>query len=383
VRRVVIVALTAVVLLGPGACLTGVALIAVPATARCAPAGVVTVSGVPDRLTATTTTGTPVTLDRVQLGHAATIVQVGAASAGVGRDGILIALMAALTESRLRMLANTGAYPQSATFPHDGDGSDHDSLGLFQMRPAAGWGTVAQLMDPTYQARAFYGGPDGPNRGSPRGLLDIPGWQDLPKGAAAQAVEVSAHPDRYASFQPVAEAILAALTQATHSPAATTPVAETTRVVFPLPDGAWTRTSGFGTRLHPVLGTRRLHAGVDLAAPAGTPILAAADGRVAAAGPADGYGHLIVLEHTIDGQPVATAYAHMPATGIHVAAGDHVTAGQHIGDVGSTGNSTGPHLHFELRPGGPDAQPIDPEPWLQGRAIPAQPAQAQILGCSA
>jgi murein DD-endopeptidase MepM/ murein hydrolase activator NlpD len=161
------------------------------------------------------------------------------------------------------------------------------------------------------------------------------------------------------------------------------PVAETSRVVFPLPDGAWTRTSGFGSRLHPVLGTRRLHAGVDLAARAGTPILAAADGRVAVAGPADGYGHLIVVEHTIDGEPVATAYAHMPPTGIHVAVGDHVTAGQHIGDVGSTGNSTGPHLHFELRPGGHGAEAVDPEPWLRGRAISALPAETPALGCTA
>jgi hypothetical protein len=68
--------------------------------------------------------------------------------------------MAALTESTLRMLTNTGTYPESANYPNDGNGSDHDSLGLFQMRPQSGWGTVAELMDPNYQARAFFGGPD-------------------------------------------------------------------------------------------------------------------------------------------------------------------------------------------------------------------------------
>ena len=120
--------------------------------------------------------------------------------------------MAALTESHLRMLANTGTYPESANYPNDGDASDHDSLGLFQMRPQAGWGTVAELMDPNYQARAFYGGPTGPNYPSPRGLLDIPGWQQLDPGEAAQAVEVSAYPDRYQNYQPIAEAILAVLT---------------------------------------------------------------------------------------------------------------------------------------------------------------------------
>ena len=97
----------------------------------------------------------------------------------MGRDGILIALMAALTESRMRMLANTSAYPESGDYPNDGNGSDNDSLGLFQMRPQAGWGTVAELMDPDYQAAAFYGGPGGPNQGSPRGLLDIPGWEQM------------------------------------------------------------------------------------------------------------------------------------------------------------------------------------------------------------
>jgi hypothetical protein len=110
------------------------------------------------------------------------------------------------------MLSNTSAYPASALYPNDGDGSDHDSLGLFQMRPSAGWGTVAQLMAAPYQAAAFFGGPTGPNRGSPRGLLDIPNGTTLPLGAAAQAVEVSAFPDRYAVFEPVARTILAALT---------------------------------------------------------------------------------------------------------------------------------------------------------------------------
>ena len=107
-----------------------------------------------------------------------------------------MALMAALTESTLRLLANTSAFPESAAHPHDGVGSDHDSLGLFQMRPSAGWGTVSELMDPFYQARAFFGGVSGPNAGSPRGLLDVDGWQLLEPGLAAQVVEVSAYPDR-------------------------------------------------------------------------------------------------------------------------------------------------------------------------------------------
>lgn len=141
-------------------------------------------------------------------------------------------------------------------------------------------------------------------------------------------------------------------------------VPETARVVIPLPAGTWVRASGFGMRVHPVTGVRKLHTGVDLAAPSGTHILAAADGVVAFAGPAAGYGHLILIEHTVDGQRVATGYAHMYADSIHVHRGDPVTAGDYIADVGSDGYATGPHLHFEVRPGGANADPKDPEPWL-------------------
>jgi peptidoglycan DL-endopeptidase CwlO len=129
---------------------------------------------------------------------------------GVPRDGQIIAIMMALQESSLRVLANSNV-PASLRFPHDGVGSDHDSLGTAQQRPAAGWGTIEQLMDPAYNVRAFYGGPSGPNHGSPRGLLDIPGWQFMSKGQAAQAVQVSAFPELYARWESEASAIVDAL----------------------------------------------------------------------------------------------------------------------------------------------------------------------------
>lgn len=159
---------------------------------------------------------------------------------------------------------------------------------------------------------------------------------------------------------------------------------ETARVSFPLPAGAWVRTSGFGIRVHPITGERKLHTGVDYAASNGTHILAAADGRVAFAGPATGYGHLILIEHTVGGKRIATGYAHMYADGIHVRAGDTVTAGQYIADVGSDGYSTGSHLHFEVRPGGADAAPVDPEPWLaSNRAADVEgSAEASDAGCN-
>lgn len=129
---------------------------------------------------------------------------------GIPRSGQIIAIMMALQESSLRMLANP-AVPASLDFPNDGLGRDHDSIGSAQQRPAAGWGTVEQLMDASYNARAFYGGPSGPNRGSPRGLLDVPGWQAMDKGQAAQAVQVSAFPELYARWEPAATAIVAAV----------------------------------------------------------------------------------------------------------------------------------------------------------------------------
>lgn len=98
---------------------------------------------------------------------------------------------------------------------------------------------------------------------------------------------------------------------------------------------------------------------------------------------ATGYGHLILIEHTVGGQQVATGYAHMYANDLHVVTGDSVTAGQYIADVGSDGYSTGSHLHFEIRPGGADGAPIDPEPWLasNGASNVEGGAAGRAAGC--
>jgi len=117
-----------------------------------------------------------------------------------------------------------------------------------------------------------------------------------------------------------------------------------------------TVSSGFGMRTHPLTGQRRLHAGLDLAAPTGTPIRAAAAGQVVSTGTAGGYGLTVDVSHA-DG--AITRYAHQSR--LLVRAGQTVAAGQVIGLVGSTGNSTGPHLHFEVRTA---AGPIDPLGWL-------------------
>jgi hypothetical protein len=367
VFRKLAVAALALMFFSPAVALLGIGVLMNPAAAHCAtPGGTVNLGPVPDSLTVTTANGETFTLNRQQLTHAATIIAIGNGQGDVGRPGIKIALMAALTESTLRMLTNTGTYPESANYPNDGNGSDHDSLGLFQMRPQSGWGTVAELMDPTYQAHAFFGGPTGPNYPSPRGLLDIPGWQQMDPGSAAQAVEVSAYPDRYRNYEPVAESILTALTSSSGPGlgAGGSGVASS-RVVFPLPEGTWVLTSPFGMRTHPITGEQKLHTGTDFAAPDGTPILAAADGLVTVAEFSGGYGGLIVIEHTIDGQngsrpPTRTC----GSTASTSTPDDRVTAGQHIGDVGSSGMSTGAHLHFEVRPGGTNGEAIDAAAWL-------------------
>jgi murein DD-endopeptidase MepM/ murein hydrolase activator NlpD len=119
-------------------------------------------------------------------------------------------------------------------------------------------------------------------------------------------------------------------------------------------------TSPFGTRFDPYYHVWQLHAGVDLAAPIGTPILAAADGRVSRAGWYGGYGNSTCIDHgRADGQRLSTCYGHQSK--LLVSPGQRVRAGQVIGLVGSTGASTGPHLHFEVRLGG---RPVDPLPWI-------------------
>jgi len=114
--------------------------------------------------------------------------------------------------------------------------------------------------------------------------------------------------------------------------------------------------SGFGMRVHPILRYERLHAGVDLSAPSGTAILAAAKGKVVLAEPRGGYGNCVVISH---GFGIATVYAHQSR--LSVQPGDKVEAGDVIGAVGSTGLSTGPHLHFETRVRG---VPVDPENFI-------------------
>lgn len=114
--------------------------------------------------------------------------------------------------------------------------------------------------------------------------------------------------------------------------------------------------SKFGLRLHPIFGTTRMHAGVDIGAPSGQAVWAAKEGRVIFAGVKGGYGNTVIVQH--EGN-VATLYAHLSAH--RTSEGEWVDTGEVIGLIGSTGWSTGPHLHFETRV---DGVPKDPELFL-------------------
>jgi murein DD-endopeptidase MepM/ murein hydrolase activator NlpD len=116
-------------------------------------------------------------------------------------------------------------------------------------------------------------------------------------------------------------------------------------------------TSGFGVRTDPFLGRPAMHTGLDFRAATGDPVRATANGKVASAGWAGGYGRMVEIDH---GNGLATRYGHLSEIGVKV--GDQIKIGQVIGAVGSTGRSTGPHLHYETRV---DGEPVDPQKFLR------------------
>ncbi|MBF6332082.1 peptidoglycan DD-metalloendopeptidase family protein [Nocardia transvalensis] len=138
------------------------------------------------------------------------------------------------------------------------------------------------------------------------------------------------------------------------------------RRTWPLAAGSFTISDTFGAR-------GGAHLGVDMAAADGTPIFSVADGIVVAAGPASGFGNWIVIDSIdINGRPFSAVYGHEWDSGVLVRVGQTVRAGQPIGTVGSAGESSGPHLHFEIVPGGrfTGGRQIDPLPWLDGAPTP-------------
>ncbi|MEU1746648.1 M23 family metallopeptidase [Micromonospora arida] len=319
-------------------------------------AGLVTLTGAATACSVVTTpAGTTGRYDTGQVHHAQVIVTVGVQH-GIPVRGQVIAVATALQESGLRNLG------------HLGEDNDHDSRGLFQQRPSQGWGTPAQIMDPEYAAAAFY-----------RALAAVAGWQSLPLTVAAQAVQRSAYPDAYARWEGDATALVGLVSD---QPAASGSPGEQCISV-----GGWmtpvqgTFVSGFRTDSRPG------HDGVDIAAAKGTPIHAAASGLVI---------RVVCNAHLRDGSPYScdvdgdpvtvlgcgwyvelrhpdstvTRYCHM-ARRPAVEVGQQVAVGQVIGQVGSSGHSSGPHLHLETHIGEPatESNAVDPVGFFASRGI--------------
>ena len=171
----------------------------------------------------------------------------------------------------------------------------------------------------------------------------------LQESLEAYKAESEAEYDRIASeMQDVSNQIAALSAQAAAN--GSVPMGDGT-LIWPTPS-CTTTNSAYGYRVHPIYGTVKFHAGEDIPAGYGAEILAAASGTVVTAGWVSGYGNYTVIDH---GGGLMTAYGHQSSFAVSV--GDVVTQGQVIGYVGSTGNSTGPHLHFEVYVNGATVDP--------------------------
>jgi len=309
-----------------------------------------------------------------QVGNAATIITIGA-HLNVPPRGWVIAIATAITESGLHNLGDQGA------------ANDHDSLGLFQQRPSQGWGTPAQIMDPVHAATAFY-----------THLLRVPGWQSMPLADAAQAVQISAYPDAYSRHEAEAQQLVGAVGSSgswataidlEHCLSNCPEILSNPGSADPLPSSSadiarcgWVAPvrapilSGFRTAVRPG------HDGVDLGAARGTPIRAASAGTVLVvrcnvvptsfgcdrdgSPSTPGCGWYVDIVHA---DRVITRYCHL-LTRAAMVEGQPVAAGQVIGVVGSSGNSSGPHLHFEVHVAD---RPVDPVAFMATRAPLGQP----------
>jgi len=295
-----------------------------------------------------------------QIRNAAIIINVGSELKLPPRAWV-IAVATAMQESRLSNLGHLGAR------------NDHDSLGLFQQRPSAGWGTPAQVQDPVYASRKFY-----------EKLQTVNGWERMPLTRAAQRVQRSAYPNAYAKHEGLATQIVNLLANG-----AANAVGDSLAMVCA--SGNQIAASGWTNPIRAVVGSgfrtpsRPTHQGVDLIIGRYTPIAAAASGVVSIVKcdedhrgrkscNQDGYpgkggcGWMVEILHAAD---VMTRYCHMVQQPF-VSVGQQVAAGDIIGRVGSSGNSSGPHLHFEVHLNNDRTSrgAINPVPFMQQQGAP-------------
>ena len=296
-----------------------------------------------------------------QIRNAAIIINTGSDLKMPPRAWV-IAVATAMQESRLTNLGNLGSR------------NDHDSLGLFQQRPSSGWGTPAEVTDPVYASTKFY-----------EKLKTIAGWETMPLTEAAQRVQISAYPDAYAKHEPIATQIVNELAHGAAG-ALGSSVTMVCAAAGQIAASGWTVPakgavvgSGFRTPERPT------HQGVDLIVGRYTPITAAASGIVSKVKcdedhtgrrtcDVDGYpgkggcGWMVEIQSAGN---IMTRYCHMVQRPF-VREGQQVTAGEVIGRVGTSGNSSGPHLHFEvhLNDDRSSAGAIDPVPFMRQQGVP-------------
>lgn len=273
-----------------------------------------------------------------QVKNAAIIISVGQ-DLEISSRGWIIAVATAMQESRLSNLGHLGA------------ANDHDSLGLFQQRPSSGWGTPDEITDPVYAATKFY-----------EKLQTIEGWENMKLTDAAQRVQISAFPDAYAKHEPLAVEIVDILTGGGARVSAVSTELGTCASPGELSAAGWISptegaiVSGFQTAERPA------HNGVDIGAPRGAAVVAASSGTVITAECNASLGGQ-PYSCDVDGSPEVagcgwyvnivhaggylTRYCHFGSAPL-VKMGDSVQAGQIIGHVGSSGRSSGPHLHYEV-----------------------------------
>jgi TP901 family phage tail tape measure protein len=253
-----------------------------------------------------------VNLSSEQLKNAATIIATGKGM-GANNNDLIVSIMTAMQESGIRNL-------------HYGD---RDSLGLFQQRPSQGWGTPEQILTPSYAARKFF-----------EHLLAMKGRAKLSLTQQAQAVQRSGYPGAYAAWEAMARQVVA---------------------------GTGFQAFSSGGKRRPVSGPvsrdyahhSNLPRATDFGVGVGTPVFAAMNGNVGVStdlrGNGNGgyrsYGRYVTVQNGNE----KTLYAHLSKR--NVTAGTSVRAGQLLGYSGNTGNSTGPHLHFETWRGGQTVPP--------------------------
>lgn len=288
-------------------------------------------------------------LTEEQMGNATIIIEVGRRM-DVPKWGWVVAIGTAMQESKLKNL------------PHLGPRNDYDSVGLFQQRPSQGWGTEAQIMDPTYSATKFY-----------ERLVKVPDWQNKSLTDAAQAVQRSAFPNAYQKWEQLSIDVVNEITKGDGelrgNPLCAVPgVVSASGWIVPAVGQVG---SGFRTADRPD------HYGVDVILPRGTAVRATAAGIVTTAmcnasnGNCDvdgspairGCGWYVQITHAPN---LMTRYCHFQKAP-DVTVQQRVEAGEKIGEVGSSGNSSGPHLHFEVHV---DGKAVDPEAFMSAHGAP-------------